>query len=34
LKQEISRINPTEGKMFGVLVVESEDKLGFLAAYS
>ena len=34
LKQEIARINPTEGKMFGVLVVESEDKLGFLAAYS
>ena len=34
LKQEIARINPTEGKMFGVLVVESEDELGFLAAYS
>jgi len=34
LKQEIARINPTEGKMFGVLVVESKDKLGFLAAYS
>lgn len=35
LKQEIARINPTEGKMFGVLVVEtSDDKLGFLAAYS
>ena len=34
LKQEITRINPTEGKMFGVLVVEHEDKLGYLAAYS
>ena len=34
LKQEIARINPTEGKMFGVLVVEYEDKLGYLAAYS
>lgn len=42
LKREIERINPTEGKMFGVLVVESEcksdttagDSLGFLAAYS
>ena len=30
VKQEIERINPTEGKMFGVLVVEG----GFLAAYS
>ena len=34
LKQEIARIKPTEGKMFGVLVVEYEDKLGYLAAYS
>ena len=34
VKQEIARINPTEGKMFGVLVVESQDGLGFLAAYS
>ena len=30
VKKEIERINPTEGKMFGVLVVEG----GFLAAYS
>ena len=30
VKQEIARIRPTEGKMFGVLVVEG----GFLAAYS
>jgi tRNA pseudouridine32 synthase/23S rRNA pseudouridine746 synthase len=30
VKREIERINPTEGKMFGVLVVEG----GFLAAYS
>ena len=30
VKQEIERIQPTEGKMFGVLVVEG----GFLAAYS
>ena len=30
VKQEIARIHPTEGKMFGVLVVEG----GFLAAYS
>ena len=35
VKQEITRINPTEGKMFGVLVVEKNDKeLGFFAAYS
>ena len=34
LKQEIERISPKEGKMFGVLVVESEGELGFLAAYS
>ena len=30
VKREIARINPKEGKMFGVLVVEE----GFLAAYS
>ena len=30
VKREIERIQPTEGKMFGVLVVEG----GFLAAYS
>lgn len=30
VKQEIERIHPSEGKMFGVLVVEG----GFLAAYS
>ncbi len=34
VKREIERISPTEGKMFGVLVVESSDGLGFLAAYS
>lgn len=34
IKQEIAHINPHEGKMFGVLVVETEHKLGFLAAYS
>ena len=35
VKQEIARISPTEGKMFGVLVVENEEsELGFLAAYS
>ena len=34
VKQEIIRINPAEGKMFGVLVVESEGELEFLAAYS
>ena len=34
VKQEIERIAPKEGKMFGVLVVESEEGLGFLAAYS
>ena len=35
VKQEIRRINPKEGKMFGVLVVEtSRQQLGFLAAYS
>ena len=43
VKQEIERIHPTEGKMFGVLVVESGDRsqesgdrsaYGYLAAYS
>lgn len=35
LKQEIERLNPGEGKMFGVLVVENpQGELGFLAAYS
>ena len=34
VKQEISRINPSEGKMFGVLIVEHHESLGFLAAYS
>ena len=35
VKQEIRRINPKEGKMFGVLVVETaRQQLGFLAAYS
>ena len=34
VKQEITRINPLEGKMFGVLVVESAEGLAFLAAYS
>ena len=35
LKHEIERINPSEGKMFGVLVAETSDgELGFLAAYS
>ena len=35
VKQEIRRINPKEGKMFGVLVVETaQQQLGFLAAYS
>ena len=33
VKREIGRINPSEGKMFGVLVVENQG-LGFLAAYS
>ena len=32
VKQEIERIGPKEGKMFGVLVVEVNDGLGFLAA--
>ena len=34
VKREIERILPTEGKMFGVLVVKAEEGLGFLAAYS
>lgn len=34
VKREVERIQPTEGKMFGVLVVETADGLGFLAAYS
>ncbi|WP_033147550.1 RluA family pseudouridine synthase [Prevotella sp. P6B1] len=34
VKHEIERIAPQEGKMFGVLVVEAEVSLGFLAAYS
>lgn len=34
VKKEIERIQPAEGKMFGVLVVETSDGLGFLAAYS
>ena len=36
VKQEIARIQPTEGKMFGVLVVEGtgDRGLAFLAAYS
>lgn len=34
VKREIVRIAPTEGKMFGVLVVDSDEGLGFLAAYS
>lgn len=34
VKGEIARIQPTEGKMFGVMVVETRDGLGFLAAYS
>ena len=34
VKKEIARIHPQEGKMFGVLVVTSDEGLGFLAAYS
>lgn len=34
VKQEITRIAPVEGKMFGVMVVESAEGLGFLSAYS
>ena len=34
VKLEIERISPKEGKMFGVLVVEADNGLSFLAAYS
>ena len=34
VKRELSRMNLTEGKMFGVLVVEPAEGLAFLAAYS
>ena len=34
VKREIVRIEPSEGKMFGVLVVDTDEGLGFLAAYS
>ena len=34
VRREIARIRPSEGKMFGVLVVESAEGLAFLAAYS
>ncbi|MBP5798325.1 MAG: RluA family pseudouridine synthase [Prevotella sp.] len=34
VKREIECINPSEGKMFGVLVVEQETGYAFLAAYS
>jgi tRNA pseudouridine32 synthase/23S rRNA pseudouridine746 synthase len=34
VKREIACIRPSEGKMFGVLVVESAEGLAFLAAYS
>ena len=34
VKQEIERIGPKEGKMFGVLVVEVNDGLGTLPAAS
>ena len=34
VKQELARMSLTEGKMFGVMIVESEHSLGFLAAYS
>ncbi len=34
VQHEIARINPREGKMFGVLVVADGEGLGFLAAYS
>ena len=34
VKQELTRMSLTEGKMFGVMIVESEHSLGFLAAYS
>ena len=34
VKQELARMSLAEGKMFGVMIVESEHSLGFLAAYS
>ena len=34
VKQELAHMSLTEGKMFGVMIVESERSLGFLAAYS
>ena len=34
VKQELAHMPLTEGKMFGVMIVESERSLGFLAAYS
>lgn len=34
VKREIAHIAPREGKMFGVMVVESTKGLGYLAAYS
>ena len=34
VKRELDKIHPGEGKMFGVLVVETSEALGFLAAYS
>ena len=34
VKQELAHMSLTEGKMFGVMIVESEHSLGFLAAYS
>ena len=34
VKQELVCMPLTEGKMFGVMIVESEHSLGFLAAYS
>lgn len=34
VQQELTRLAPAEGKMFGVLVVEHPEGLGFLAAYS
>ena len=34
VKQELAHINPTEGKMYGVLVAEDQGQLIFLAAYS
>ena len=34
VKQELAHMSLTEGKMYGVMIVESEQSLGFLAAYS